>query len=77
MTQTITLRIWNEQEGKVTKSVEIANVLNVTFDVKYKEIYFIDNIIEILILPELNDIEFDFSTDKKFVFLKVKDCEGQ
>lgn len=77
MTQTITLRIWNKQEGKVTKTVEIKNVLNVTFDAKYKEINFIGSKIEILILPELNDIEFDFSTNKECVFITVKDCEAQ
>lgn len=77
MTQTITLKIWNKQEQKVTKTVEIKNVLNVTFDAKYKEINFIGSKIEILILPELNDIEFNFNEDKEYVFLTIKDCEAQ
>lgn len=77
MTQTITLRIWNEQEGKVTKTIEIENVLSVEFKTKYKEITFCGNKIEILIVPHLNDIEFNFTEDEDYVFLTVKDSEEQ
>ena len=77
MTQKITLRIWNEQEDKVTKSVEVEKVLSVEFETKYKQIDFIGNIIEILIVPRLNDIEFNFTDDKEYVFITVKDCEEQ
>ena len=74
MSKTITLRIWNEQEGKVTKTVEIKNVLTVSFDAKtYNEINFIASEIEILIDSKLNDIEFKFSEDKEYVFITVKD----
>ena len=77
MSKTITLRIWNEQEDKVTKSVEVEKVLSVEFETKYKQIDFIGNIIEILIVPRLNDIEFNFTDDKEYVFITVKDCEEQ
>lgn len=77
MTQKITLRIWNKYEAKVTRSVEIPNVLSVTFETKYKEITFCGNEIEIFIVPHLNDIEFDFTDDKKYVFITVKDREEQ
>ena len=78
MSKTITLRIWNEQEGRVTKTVEVKNVISVEFASKYcPGIDFIEEDIEIFIVPGLIDIEFNFSEDKEYVFLTVKDCEEQ
>ena len=77
MSKTITLRIWNEQEGKLTKTVEIGNVLSVKFETKLNEIIFMDSRTEIFIAPGLSDIEFNFSEDKKYVFITVKSCEEQ
>ena len=77
MSKTITLRIWNEDECKVSKTVEVANVLSVEFETKYKEITFTGDNAEILIVPHLNDIEFKFSEDKEYVFINIKDCEEQ
>ena len=77
MSKTITLNIWNEDEGNVTKSVEIENVLSVEIETKYKEITFCGNEIEILIVPHLNDIEFNFTDDKEYVFITIKDREEQ
>ena len=76
MAQTITLRIWNEQEGKVTKNVEIDNVLSVEFCSKYsRDIDFFRDSTEIFIDPELSEIEFSFLGN--CVFITIKDCEAQ
>ena len=77
MTQTITLRIWNKQEQKVTKTVEVKNVLSVKFETTFNEITFMGSSIEIFIVPHLNDIEFNFTEDKEYVFITVKECEEQ
>ena len=44
MTQTITLRIWNEQEQKVTKIVKVDNVLSIRCEKKFQPIDFLETI---------------------------------
>lgn len=74
MSKTITLKIWNEDEGKVTKNVEVEKVLNVKFETKYNNgIDFMGNDIEIFIIPKYVNVDFKFVGNR--VFITVKDCE--
>ena len=76
MSKTITLRIWNEQEGKVTKTVEVKNVLNVKFETKYNNgIDFMGDDIEIFIIPKHVNVDFKFVGNR--VFITIEDCEEQ
>ena len=76
MSKTITLRIWNEQECKVTKTVEVKNVLNVKFETKYNSgIDFTGNDIEIFIIPKYVNVDFKFVGNN--VFITIEDCEEQ
>ena len=75
MTQTITLKIWDEDNQR-TKEVKVSNVLSVKFSSKYcNEIDFFRDSTEIFIDTELSDIEFSFLGNA--VFITVKDCEEQ
>lgn len=72
MSKTITLRIWNEDEGKVTKTVEVDNVLNVKFETKHNTgIDFTGDDIEIFIFPKYVNVDFKFVGNR--VFITVKD----
>ena len=76
MSKTITLQIWNEEEHKVTKTVEVENVLNVEFQTKLNSgIDFMSNEITIFVVPEYVDVHFKFFGNK--VFITIKDCEEQ
>jgi hypothetical protein len=76
MSKTITLRIWNEDEGRVSKTVEIDNVLNVKFETKYNNgIDFMGNDIEIFIIPKYVNVDFKFVGNK--VFITIEDSEEQ
>lgn len=63
MSKTITLRIWNEQEQKVTKTVKVKNVISIIWESKIQKIHFFGNNIEILIIPEIDEVTFNCYPD--------------
>lgn len=76
MTQTITLKIWNEQEQKVS-NVKVNNVLWVRFESVFQSIGFFGSDIEILINPDDTNIEFSFTDDKSRVFITITEANNK
>lgn len=74
MTQKITLKIWNNQEQKVTKTVEIDNVLSIRCESVIQSIVFFRAETEIIINPKYHDVEFSFTSDCSKVFIYITEA---
>lgn len=75
MTQTIILKIWDEQEQKVTKTVEVDNVLSVRCERVFQSIGFFGDDIEIIIYPKYNNVEFTFNSELSKVFIYITEAK--